>query len=118
MPKITQFLYVSQFSQTVVEYTCFAQHDRITTNAHQLRNKSDDDEKFSEKKLKPKIESKFGRSSSHSPFSLWLKSVSKFGTTTDEEANAAATDYIIYFKQLTVCQSDKTNFWSKIRKFH
>lgn len=33
-------------------------------------------------------------------------------------ARAAAADYIIYFKQLTVCQSDKTNFCSKIRKFH
>lgn len=107
-----------RFSQTLAgERTCFAQHDRITTNAHQLLNKPDDDEKFRKIKTKNSSQSLVVPAAVHLSRSLSL-SHSLAGPNRFRSLNhitcgsqkPAAADYIIYFKQLTIRQSDKTNF--------
>lgn len=83
--------------------TCFAQHDRITTNTTWCLNQNPDNVEKFRQKLKPK---NLSQSLVAPAAAGLLPLVAKIvvggrwhGTLV--EANAAAADYIIYFKQLS-----------------
>lgn len=108
--------------------TCFAQHDRITTNAHQRWTKPRQRWKIPQK-LKPKNSSQsFGRSSCRpSPFWRPKSVLSSFRSFSRVLSNiyvgyivcrvecgnqrTVAADYIIYFKQThSLCTATKQTF--------